>query len=287
MLAPYTGTLSDGSGRKADASGIRLRRLFTMSVGMRSDVNGLTVLGAFVAPVFFGSGAGDSKPMLLLLALRSSGWSSCCCGGWARLPSVGDPRPAAWVSWSFIVAAASSHLGIPAAAAAASKASGEGGPPVGAVVEDDDDELFSEATAAIAAAAATAVGFSVNCCSSDGGGGGGVGDGGDRSWARRGFVAVGGVGDNRLPGSGSGLSALRLPPLKLPVSDDGSYKQTKRKIFGQGFVIERELWAGWLFGQMVLYRIHFNTFFLFSDRWSGNQGWVREADDVFAPRRKI
>lgn len=36
-------------------------------------------------------------------------------------------------------------------------------------------------------------------------------------------MAVGGTGgDDRLPGSGSGLSALRLPPLKLPVSDDGS-----------------------------------------------------------------
>ncbi|KAE9537823.1 hypothetical protein AGLY_005795 [Aphis glycines] len=96
-----------------------------------------------------------------------------------------------------------------------SSAPGDGGPPAGVivVVDDDDDELFSDATAAIAAAAA-AVGLGSN---SSGGGGG------DRSSAQHGSdAAVGGVDDARLPGSGSGLSALRLPPLKLPVSDDGS-----------------------------------------------------------------
>jgi len=69
-------------------------------------------------------------------------------------------------------------------------------------------------------AAAAAAGLLDSCSSSDGDGGG------DRSWARYGFRAVGVVDGDRLPGSGSGLSALRLPPLKLPVSDDGSCGQT-------------------------------------------------------------
>lgn len=86
-----TGTLSDWCGRNVDAPGIRLRSLFTMSVAMRSDVNGL--MAATVAGVFFNSDDGvdaelghdgvedadDGEPLLLqLLALRSSGWSSCC-----------------------------------------------------------------------------------------------------------------------------------------------------------------------------------------------------------------
>lgn len=87
----------------------------------------------------------------------------------------------------------------------ASRANGEGGSAV------DGGELFSgHSTAAILALLAADV---------DGGGGGG---GGDRSSAPRHDR----VGDDRLLGSGSGLDALRLPPLKLPVSDDGSCAHT-------------------------------------------------------------
>lgn len=115
------------------------------------------------------------------------------------------------VSCSLSVAAANSHW---------FSAFGENGPSASVVVVDDEDDdvLFSDATAAIAAAA-VAAGFGNS--SSDGIGGGG---GGDRSSARNVSVAAGGVDDGRLPGSGSGLSALRLPPLKLPVSDNGSWK---------------------------------------------------------------
>lgn len=83
LLAPSVGTLSDWCGRNVDALGIRLCRFCTMSEAMRSDVNGLTMTGAF-----FGSDDGvddaddDEKappppaavdPLLLLFALRSSG----------------------------------------------------------------------------------------------------------------------------------------------------------------------------------------------------------------------
>lgn len=112
------------------------------------------------------------------------------------------------------MAAANNQLGKPAAAAAASRAVGDGGPPP---TDVGFFALFIEATAAIAAA--TVVPGSNRRCS----GGCDCGaKGGDRSSAPHGSGAVGGVDDDRLPGSGSGLSALRLPPLKLPVSDDGS-----------------------------------------------------------------
>lgn len=70
------GTLSDWS---KDAFGIRLDRLFTMSVAVRSDGNGM-----IAGPGTFLASEGDDEPLLLLLlALRSSGWSSvCCCGCW-------------------------------------------------------------------------------------------------------------------------------------------------------------------------------------------------------------
>lgn len=114
------------------------------------------------------------------------------------------------------MAAANNHLGRLAAAAAASRTPGDGGPPAGAMVAADDDDdggdgLFNDATAAIAAA------DDVWSGSSDGGG--------DRSSAVRVSVPAGGLADDGrlLPARfGSGLSALRLPPLKLPVSDDGS-----------------------------------------------------------------
>lgn len=127
------------------------------------------------------------------------------------------------------MASISSHWGRPEATAAASRALGDGGPPAEVFDDWDDDALFSDTTAAIAAAAAAAAaGFLDSSCSSDDVDGGGCGSGdGERSWARHGFKAAGGgVDDDRLPGSGSGLSALRLPPLKLPVSDDGSCEHT-------------------------------------------------------------
>lgn len=117
------------------------------------------------------------------------------------------------------MAAANSHFGRPAAAAAASRALGDRGPPVCVVVDDDDDELFSDATAAITAAVVEGLENCSRC------------GGGTRSWGRHGSAAaadaVSDRGDNRLLVSGSGLSALRLQPLRLPVSDNGSCKHAK------------------------------------------------------------
>lgn len=106
LLVVSMGTRSCWCGRKVDAPGIRSRSLFTMSVAMRSDVNGLmaatAAAAATAAGTFFSSDDGvddvlghdgvddadddEALPaetltlLLLLLALRSSGWSSdwCC-----------------------------------------------------------------------------------------------------------------------------------------------------------------------------------------------------------------
>lgn len=255
LAALSGGTLSDCCGRNIGAPGISWRSLIAISVvPMRSVVNGLMTAGDDIFSSDDGvddelghDGVDDAddeellpptdEPLLLLvvvaatvvvavvlLALRSSGWSSDCCWcKWWRWWSArgGDLSPVAAaaaaaatvVSCSLSVAAANSHW---------FNAFGENGPSAGVVVVDDDDDdvLFSDATAAIAAAAA-AVAAGLGKRSSDGVGGGG---GGDRSSARNVSVAAGGVDDDRLPGSGSGLSALRLPPLKLPVSDNGSWK---------------------------------------------------------------
>jgi len=91
LLLVSMGTLSGWCGRNVDVPGIRSRSWLTMSVAMRSDVNGLLALAAATAAdAFFSSvdvgvdgvdDAGDDEALppgpptllLLLLALRSSG----------------------------------------------------------------------------------------------------------------------------------------------------------------------------------------------------------------------